>query len=75
MGPLQKTPRRAKPHHSLSTLAYTEPHTIHLRDGEVALFNRRHSVLRQCRYKFANGTWHRTSTGCASIEAAVATNL
>jgi len=77
----QKTPLPAKAqHHSrhtLNTFAYIEPHTIHLRDGEVVLFKRSHSVLWQCRYKLADGTWHRTSTRCASIEAAVAaaTNL
>jgi len=81
MGSHQKLPQSYKPqphsHHTLHTLAYTEPQVIHLRDGEVVLFKRQHSVLWQCRYKLADGTWHRTSTRCASIEAAVpaATNL
>jgi integrase len=76
--PLSHQPNQPHRSHSpLSTLTYTEPHTIHLRDGEVVLFKRQHSHLWQCRYKLADGTWHRTSTRCASIEAAVAaaTNL
>jgi len=77
MGPQQKTPLRAKSHHSLNTFAYTETHTVHLRDGEVVLLKRQHRVLWQCRYKLADGTCHRISTHRASIEAAVvaATNL
>ena len=53
MGSQQKTPLPAKPHHTLNTFAHTEPHTIHLRDGEVVLFKRQHSQLRLCRYKLA----------------------
>ena len=89
MGSKQKIPLFPKPsphqqpqsphrsHSPLTTLAYTEPKIIHLRDGEVVLFKRPHSALWQCRYKLADGTWHRTSTHRASIEAAVAaaTNL
>jgi integrase len=84
MGSQQKTPHSHKPpfsqqpsqtHHSpntLSTLDYAEPRTLHLRDGEVVLFKRSHSVLWQCRYKLADGSWQRASTRRASIEAAVA---
>ena len=89
MGSKQKNPQSNKPtpyhqasslhrsHNPLTTLTYSEPKLIHLRDGEVVLFKRPHSALWQCRYKLADGTWHRTSTHRASIEAAVAaaTNL
>jgi integrase len=63
--------------HRLSTLTYTDPQVIHLRDGEVVLFKRGDSPLWQCRYKLADGSWQRVSTKKASIEAAVvfATNL
>jgi len=42
-------------HNPLTTLAYTEPKIIHLRDGEVVLFKRPHSALWQCCYKLADG--------------------
>lgn len=68
----QKIPLFQKPTLSrLTTLAYTEPSLIHLRDGEVVLFKRIGSPLWQCRYKLANGSWQRVSTKKASIEAAV----
>jgi len=67
-----KTPQFAQPRPSrLTTLAYTEPTLIHLRDGEVVLFKRISSPLWQCRYKLADGSWLRVSTKKASIEAAV----
>lgn len=86
MGSQLKIPQTHKhttklsPHHtpySLATLPYTEPQLLHLRDGEVVLFKRNHSLLWQCRYKLADGSWQRVSTRRASIEAAVAvaTNL
>lgn len=74
----QKIPQFAKPTPSrLTTLAYTEPRLIHLRDGEVVLFKRAGSPLWQCRYKLADGSWQRVPTKKAGIEAAVsvATNL
>ena len=68
----QKTPQFAKPLPSrLTTLTYSEPTLIHLRDGEVVLFKRASSPLWQCRYKLADGSWQRVSTKRASIEAAV----
>ena len=68
----QKTTQFAKPTLSrLTTLAYTEPTLLHLRDGEVVLFKRISSPLWQCRYKLADGSWQRVSTKKASIEAAV----
>ena len=43
---------------------------LHLRDGEVVLYRRRHSLQYQCRYKLADGTWCRRSTAKASLELA-----
>ena len=63
-------PRTTYPR-SLSTLIYTDPQVIHLRDGEVVLFKRGDSPLWQCRYKLQDGKWLRISTKRASIEAAV----
>jgi integrase len=45
---------------------------IYLREGEVVLYRRSRSMLYQCRYKLADGTWFRQTTGKASIEHAVA---
>jgi integrase len=56
----------------LATLTYAEPQQLHLRDGEVVIYRRGDSPLWQCRFKLADGTWHRVSTKRASIEAAVA---
>ena len=46
------------------------PQQLHLRDGEVVLYRRRHSLQYQCRYKLADGTWCRRSTAKASLELA-----
>lgn len=68
----QRIPLLQKPTLSrLTTLAYTEPRLLHLRDGEVVLFKRVGSPLWQCRYKLQDGSWLRVSTKKASIEAAV----
>jgi integrase len=56
----------------LNGLSYAEPTLLYLRDGEVVIYRRGDSPLWQCRYKLANGSWHRVSTKRASIEAAVA---
>ena len=56
----------------LSSLTYSQPTQLHLRDGEVVLFRRHDSPLWQCRFKLQDGTWHRQSTKRASIEHAVA---
>jgi len=56
----------------LTSLHTTQPQTIHLRDGELVLYRRSRSLLYQCRYKLADGTWHRQSTGKASLELAIA---
>ena len=56
----------------LYSLAPAQPHTVYLRDGELVLYRRSRSHLYQCRYKLANGEWHRTSTRKASLEHAIA---
>ena len=43
---------------------------LHLRDGEVVLYRRRHSLQYQCRYKLTDGTRCRRSTAKASLELA-----
>lgn len=58
--------------YALASLATAQPQNIHLRDGEVVLYRRSRSLLYQCRYKLADGTWYRQSTRKASIEHAVA---
>ncbi|WP_353485229.1 integrase [Haliscomenobacter sp.] len=45
---------------------------MYLRDGDVVLYRRSRSLLYQCRYRLADGTWHRVSTRKASVEHAVA---
>lgn len=62
-------------HASLTALivpAKVEPEIIHLRDGELVLYRRERSQRFQCRYKLADGTWQRQSTGKASLEHAIA---
>jgi len=51
--------------------ATSVPTVIYLRDGEVVIYRRKTSPLYQCRYKLADGTWHRVSTRKASVENAV----
>ena len=58
--------------HALALLATANAQAIYLRDGEVVLYRRSRSLLYQCRYKLADGTWYRQSTRKASIEHAVA---
>ena len=55
----------------LASLATAQPTIVYLRDGEVVVYRRTRSLLYQCRYKLANGNWHRQTTGRASIEHAV----
>lgn len=57
---------------SVAALAQAQPSIIYLRDGEVVLYRRSRSLLYQCRYRLADGTWHRVSTRKASVEHAVA---
>ena len=56
---------------SLAQYATAPPALLYLRDGEVVLYRRSHSLLYQCRYKLADGTWQRRTTGKASLEQAV----
>jgi integrase len=58
--------------YALASLAPANAQVIYLRDGEVVLYRRSRSLLYQCRYKLADGTWYRQSTRKASIEHAVA---
>ncbi len=52
--------------------ASQSPQSIILRDGEVVLYKRSRSLLYQCRYKLADGNWHRQTTGKAALEHAIA---
>ncbi len=67
----------AQPHttkqtsYALALLPTANAQAIYLRDGEVVLYRRSRSLLYQCRYKLADGTWYRQSTRKASIEHAV----
>lgn len=71
-----KSKQPAVPHtknaYLLKQLATVQAQSIYLRDGEVVLYRRSRSLLYQCRYKLADGTWYRQSTRKASIEHAVA---
>lgn len=51
---------------------FIQPKSIRLRDGEVVVYRRTRSLIYQCRYKLADGTWHRRSTGKAALEHAIA---
>lgn len=57
---------------SVAALAAAQPSILYLRDGDVVLYRRSRSLLYQCRYRLADGTWHRVSTRKASVEHAVA---
>ena len=56
----------------LASLPATQPTLITLRDGEVVLYKRKDSRHYQCRYRLADGTWHRVTTKKSSVENAVA---
>ncbi len=56
----------------LVSLASVQPTSVNLRDGEVVVYRRSRSLLYQCRYKLSDGTWHRQTTGKASLEHAIA---
>ncbi len=57
---------------SIASLAQAQPSILYLRDGDVVLYRRSRSLLYQCRYRLADGTWHRVSTRNASVEHAIA---
>ena len=56
----------------LTSLTSTQPKTVYLRDGDLVLYRRSRSLLYQCRYKLNDGSWHRQTTGKASLEHAIA---
>jgi len=59
--------------HKLAKLSQNAPTTtIRLRDGELVIYKRTRSLLYQCRYKLADGAWHRCSTHKATLEHAIA---
>ena len=61
------------PFRSLVTALHAaQPKSILLRDGEVVVYRRSRSLLYQCRYRLADGTWVRQTTGKAALEHAVA---
>jgi integrase len=64
--------RNTKLRVSVATLAAAQPSILYLRDGDVVLYRRSRSLLYQCRYRLADGTWHRVSTRRASVEHAIA---
>ena len=55
----------------IDALIQTQPNILFLRDGEVVLYRRTRSLLYQCRFKLADGKWHRFSTRKASLENAI----
>ena len=55
----------------LSTYSTANPQVVYLRDGELVVYRRTRSLLYQCRYKLADGTWYRQSTRKASLEHAI----
>jgi hypothetical protein len=57
---------------SITSLIQTQPNVVLLRDGELVLYRRTRSLLYQCRFKLADGKWHRFSTRKASLENAIA---
>ncbi len=65
------TMTRTKLLQHLPLLLTANPNIIYLRDGEVVVYRRSASPLYQCRYKLADGKWHRVSTRKASAENAV----
>jgi integrase len=64
----QKTTLRS----TLTALHAAQPQSILLRDGELVLYRRSRSLLYQCRYKLADGSWVRQTTGKAALEHAIA---
>ena len=63
----QKTTLRS----TLTALQTAQPTAIHLRDGELVLYRRSRSLLYQCRYRLADGSWVRQTTGKAALEHAI----
>ena len=57
---------------TIDALIQASPSVLLLRDGELVLYRRTRSLLYQCRFKLADGKWHRFSTRRASLENAIA---
>ncbi len=57
---------------TIDALIQASPSVVLLRDGELVLYRRTRSLLYQCRFKLADGKWHRFSTRKASLENAIA---
>jgi hypothetical protein len=57
---------------TLTALPAAPPQSIHLRDGELVLYRRSRSLLYQCRYRLADGSWVRQTIGKAALEHAIA---
>jgi integrase len=66
------SPPPSKQKRILVSLVSVQPTSVNLRDGEVVVYRRSRSLLYQCRYKLSDGTWHRQTTGKASLEHAIA---
>ena len=56
---------------TLTALHAAQPQSIHLRDGELVVYRRSRSLLYQCRYRLADGSWVRQTTGKAALEHAI----
>jgi integrase len=56
----------------VTALPSAPPNSIALRDGELVIYRRSRSLLYQCRYKLADGSWVRQTTGKAALEHAIA---
>jgi integrase len=57
---------------TIDALIQAQPSVLLLRDVELVLYRRTRSLLYQCRFKLADGGWHRFSTRKASLENAIA---
>jgi integrase len=56
---------------TLTAFHAASPQSILLRDGELVLYRRSRSLLYQCRYRLADGSWVRQTTGKAALEHAI----
>ncbi|MGA1272520.1 MAG: hypothetical protein ACO3V7_13295, partial [Burkholderiaceae bacterium] len=51
---------------------YGTSSSLRLRDGAVIVYRRSRSARYQCRFRLPSGRWLRVSTGCLSLEDAIA---
>ena len=68
----ENTTSAADKQRKIDALMQASPSVLLLRDGELVLYRRTRSLLYQCRFKLADGKWHRFSTRKASLENAIA---